>query len=233
MKEQIYTIPINEAFDKYQDCPLCEMYNNAVTRAVEYITGSAMMEPDIRRETNKKGFCYEHYQKLLSVRNRLSLGLTVETHLIDVDKICFEDVKTPFLQKYDAEKVAKTFEEMTESCFVCDQVEYYMEKYYQNIIYLWKNEPEFQKKYKEQKYFCFPHLAKLIAASRKTLNKKTEMPEFINQTLDVTRNCLSAVSTDVSKFTKSFDHRYNDIKMTDDIRKSIERAIFILSGRKM
>ena len=30
-------------------------------RVTEYITGAAMMEPDIREVTNVQGFCYPHF----------------------------------------------------------------------------------------------------------------------------------------------------------------------------
>ena len=53
MAEKIYTIPINEAFDKTlesetPDCPLCLMRNMLEKNELERITGAAMMEPDVR-----------------------------------------------------------------------------------------------------------------------------------------------------------------------------------------
>ena len=61
MAETIYTIPINEAFDKAEDserpiCPFCELYEMLEKNALETTMGAAMMEPDIRIETNKHGF---------------------------------------------------------------------------------------------------------------------------------------------------------------------------------
>ena len=48
MKETIYTIPINEAYDENCECPLCFLYSRLEKEAVEYALGAAMMEPDYR-----------------------------------------------------------------------------------------------------------------------------------------------------------------------------------------
>ena len=47
MKDRIYTIPVNEAFDKHSECPLCTLAKKLEDEAVEYAIGAAMMEPDI------------------------------------------------------------------------------------------------------------------------------------------------------------------------------------------
>ena len=60
MKEKIYTIPVNDAFDKDCECPLCAMYQELENNAVEYTMGPSYMEDDIRAETDKRGFCRKH-----------------------------------------------------------------------------------------------------------------------------------------------------------------------------
>lgn len=65
--EQIYTIPVNEVFEKCMAqsvrenvsdcrCPFCELYNKYEADEVDLILGASMMEPDIRKKTNEKGF---------------------------------------------------------------------------------------------------------------------------------------------------------------------------------
>lgn len=76
MRENICTIPVSEVFDKQEGCPICRMYNTLEERAIEYITGAAMMEPDVRVVTNKKGFCGNHITKLANKRSGLSLALS-------------------------------------------------------------------------------------------------------------------------------------------------------------
>ena len=48
MKEKIYTIPVNDAFDKDCECPLCAMYQELENNAVEYTMGPSYMEDNIR-----------------------------------------------------------------------------------------------------------------------------------------------------------------------------------------
>ena len=56
--EQIYTIPVNEAFeasaaDKSCGCPFCSLYNKLENDELDLILGASMMEPDVRIKTNK------------------------------------------------------------------------------------------------------------------------------------------------------------------------------------
>ena len=80
MKEKIYTIPVNEAFDTECECPLCVLSSRLEAEAVEYALGAAMMEPDYRIVSNEKGYCNNHYKMLLEKPNKLSLTLTMDTH---------------------------------------------------------------------------------------------------------------------------------------------------------
>ena len=66
MKEQLYTIPLNEAVDANDECPFC-----FVERAIEQDlldfclgSGSSYMEADIREMTDKAGFCRMHFKKM-------------------------------------------------------------------------------------------------------------------------------------------------------------------------
>ena len=52
MKERIYTIPVNEAFGKECDCPLCELESKTTGDLVNYYMGASMMESDVRMTTN-------------------------------------------------------------------------------------------------------------------------------------------------------------------------------------
>ena len=63
--EQIYTIPVNEAFeasaaDPSLGCPLCALYRKLEENELDLILGASMMEPDVRILTNEMGFCPTH-----------------------------------------------------------------------------------------------------------------------------------------------------------------------------
>ena len=53
MKEQIYTIPVNEVYDTDCECPLCELEKKLEKETLDYALGAAMMEPEFRMERIK------------------------------------------------------------------------------------------------------------------------------------------------------------------------------------
>ena len=56
MRDDICTIPVSEVFEVNDGCPICRMKKTVEDHIIDYIMGAAMMEPDVRIETNKKGF---------------------------------------------------------------------------------------------------------------------------------------------------------------------------------
>ena len=64
MRESILTIPISEILEPREGCPICRMRDMLEQRTVEYIMGAAMMEPDVRIETNRAGFCSAHFAQM-------------------------------------------------------------------------------------------------------------------------------------------------------------------------
>ena len=81
MAERIFTIPINEAFDEKCGCPLCRMHDKLEEQTVDAALGAAMMEPSVRIEMNREGFCREHMQAMYRKKNKLALGLILESRL--------------------------------------------------------------------------------------------------------------------------------------------------------
>ena len=47
MKEKIYTIPVNEAYEIDCECPLCKLEEQLENEALDYALGAAMMEPGL------------------------------------------------------------------------------------------------------------------------------------------------------------------------------------------
>ena len=98
MREDICTIPVSEVFEPKDGCPICRMRDTVETRMVEYIMGAAMMEPDVRMETNRRGFCEDHFRKMLGQKNRLSLALMLESRLIEIKEQVFDKKRLSFLK---------------------------------------------------------------------------------------------------------------------------------------
>ena len=80
MEEQLYTIPVNDAFTTDCECPICEMNRQLERNAIDYTMGPSYMEDDNRAMTDKMGFCSHHIGMLYKEKNRLGLALMLKTH---------------------------------------------------------------------------------------------------------------------------------------------------------
>lgn len=225
MKEVIYTIPVNEAFDSADGCPVCRLYKQLEATQLDLMLGASMMEPSIRIETNKHGFCVKHFEKMFSMKNRLSLGLILESHLSEIN----DGLKlSGFLSKDIAAKPHNYIKTLEESCYICSKIEEQLSKMTETIIILWQREKDFRQKLTAQKYFCLPHYKKLIALSNKMLSKK-EYEEFIKAIGKVVGDYAEKLQKDVSWFCKKFDYRY-DSEPWYDSKDAVQNAIKFISG---
>lgn len=250
MKERIYTIPINEAFDQNTECPLCICERKLESDALEYTLGPAMMEPDSRIETNRTGFCGLHFAKLYNLQqNRLPLGLVIDTHMAEQIK-AIEDIyiKHSNAIKKESEKglldsamdtirgrknatgnameeLIKKLSELQTTCAVCDRMNGNMDKLVDNTLYLYSKEPEFREKLDASKGFCLKHLNMLLIKARKVFSPARQA-ELLMGLLPLELEALKRVQEDVNHFTKMFDYRNQgaDWKNSKDaVPRSIEK----------
>lgn len=227
MRYDITNIPIAEVFEEGDGCPICRLRNTLEKRAVEYITGAAMMEPDIRIETNKKGFCYTHYQQMLAQRNRLSVALTVETHLEELEKAIFAGL--PLVGK-NAKKQAKDARQRLSTCFVCEQIEDAMQKMLATVCRTYDTQKEFRELFEKQDCLCLPHFTDLVEASA-GMSKK-EQPYFVKEASRLAQKYLTELRGDVRHFCEMYDHRNAGNNDWGNSKDSIERAVWYLTTRQ-
>ena len=102
MREDLCSIPIHDVFLPKDGCPFCRMRDMLEDRMATYITGAAMMEPDVRVETNRLGFCEEHFNQILARGSRLSVALILESLLDKVREEAFPQGRTPAKKLLDA-----------------------------------------------------------------------------------------------------------------------------------
>ena len=237
MREKIYTIPLNEAYETDCECPLCLLEKKIESDAVEYTLGAAMMEPDFRIESNEKGFCNKHYSMLFSKPNKLSLALVLETHLLELSKSLdslsnkFENFsKDTFFKKSsdNSEKIEKWFDKNNSSCVICDKVNQTMDRYIEVFFYMWSHDNNFKNKVISSKGFCLYHFDKLFKNALKYLSKK-DAGEFLNIIYQKEKDELKRINEDIHKFTLKFDYRNKDMPWGTAIDAPI-RAIEKISG---
>jgi hypothetical protein len=213
MKETIYTIPINDAFDDPNGCPLCRLHAKLESDALEYVMGAAMMEPDVRIQTNKLGFCHKHFENMAAMGKRLPLGLILESHLIELRQSLEKSVGNP-----------------AATCFVCDRKDGYMSAYYRNLLYIWQIDAGFRYKLEKAK-ICFPHIGALLDVSNLHLKRK-QLHDFRNVVSAKAYGRLDELSIKISAFCKSFDHRFSEQDL-GDAKTAIEQTVAWLAGKSV
>ena len=227
MRESILTIPINEIFEPRDGCPICRMRDMLEDRAVEYIMGSAMMEPDVRIETNKQGFCKTHFDKMLGRKNRLSLALLLQSHLMELDKNIFQ--KKSIFEGLSAKQ--KKVSGVNHDCFVCSKIEWGMSRLTQTVFDMYCTERDFRELFSQQPFMCVNHYDMLVSMSERSMDKKYRS-EFVKTCSALVKKGLEELIGDVTHYCKMYDYRNSgadaDWKNSKD---SIERAIKFLTTR--
>ena len=226
MRESILTIPVNDVFGPKEGCPICRLRDGIEEHICEYIMGAAMMEPDVRIDTNKQGFCHTHYNQLLQQNNRLSLGLMLSTHMAEKEKELFGS-------KLAIGKGKKT-EQVGTTCFVCSKVSWGINHTLETVFRMYVKEPEFKRLFSQQEYICIPHY-KLLLNQGSAQMSKGDFAQFRKALEELTDNYMKSLTADVEQFCLSFDYRnagnLHNAEM-EHVRTSVQRAVEFLTGRK-
>ena len=226
--EQIYTIPVNEAFeksaaDKTCGCAFCTLYNKLECDELDLILGASMMEPDIRIKTNKQGFCRTHYDMMFVRKNRLGMALTLESHLDELKK---ELKDGGLLGGGTGAKPVKRIGELESTCYVCGRIEFNFAHMIETAVLLWQSDENFPAKLKAQPYFCLPHYRMMLEYAQKRLQKK-ELKEFVKDCEAIQNAYIEKLNGDVSWFCKKFDYRYDEEPWYDS-KDAVERSMKFL-----
>ena len=199
MREDICTIPVSDVFIENDGCPICRMYGMLEKRAIDYITGAAMMEPDVRMVTNKKGFCGNHLYKMVKDKSGLSLALMLQTYLDELEENLFEK----------GDKDGKIATERLSSCFLCEKINWGMDRMIETIYITFENDKDFRSMFEAQPTFCLPHYQLLLTGVKKSRLKKYSS-EFRDVLKRITKNQLQEINEDLKHFCSMFDYRNRD-----------------------
>lgn len=213
MKEQLYTIPVNDAFHSDCECPVCALHQELEQNAIEYTMGPSYMEDDNRAMTDKLGFCQHHIQLLYQQKNRLGLALMLKTH---TDKT-IRDLKERsehkpvaaglFKKLSTPSPVGAYIQDLEQHCFICERMETTFERYIDTIFHLWKKDEDFRTSVSECKGFCTWHYGLLYDAGAVRLDKN-QYSAFINCLNQVYFDGMQRVNDDIEWFINKYDYRY-------------------------
>ncbi len=215
MAEQLYTIPVNDAFKSDCECPICAMHKELEQNAVEYTMGPSYMEDDNRAMTDKLGFCSHHIRILYQDKNRLGLALMLKTH---TDKT-IKDLKTlsenkplpsaGLFKKPQASSVGEYIKQLEKNCFICERIDNTFNRYIDTIFHLWKKDSSFKDIFKASKGFCTYHYGILYDYAASKLSRDAHS-EFIDALNKVYFENMERVNGDIGWFIDKFDYRFKN-----------------------
>lgn len=243
MKENIYMIPLMDAFNAQDECPFCFLERSLEQHAISFILGSAYMEDDIRMETDKTGFCRHHYKMMFDYGNRLGSALILSTHFRQLNKELKEMTEsfTPEkssllkrLKKTDSNDIAyhtaagRWAHEKDTTCYVCNHIKSNYDRYLDTFFEMWKTKPEFREIFSNSKGMCIHHFADIAEMADSKLNEK-QKGEFYPVLFRLMRENLARLEDEVTWFTEKYDYRNKD-KDWGNSRDSIQRCMQKAAG---
>jgi len=213
MKEQLYSIPVNDAFAADCECPVCQMYHKLETDSVEYTMGPSYMEDDTRALTDAKGFCGKHIKMVYDQDNRLGMAWVMKTHfdktINDIKKVMPSGPAKLIKKGISDSPLIKYIDNLDNSCFVCDRINNFFDQYVDTIFFLWKKDDEFKDKFKSAKGFCTPHYSLLLKKAAAHL-KGDDLESFVGIINDMYITNMERVRDDLAWFINKFDYKYQN-----------------------
>ncbi|MEE3332950.1 MAG: DUF6062 family protein [Ruminococcus sp.] len=228
MKENICTIPINDLFKPKDGCPVCRMTEMLEENYVDFIVGDAMMEPNIRIETNAKGFCHRHFSKMFTAGQKLPNALILESHL----KSVIENVLPQKPSGKPDKKALEKIESLNKTCYVCERIDTDIHHLLATVFAEYQKSEEFRSLYREQPFICLNHYALIMrdAVGKRGVGSKY-IKDFHKDTYELAKKQLETLKEQTTYFCSMFDYR-NRGKDFGDSKDVIERDIEFLTGEK-
>lgn len=234
MKEQLYTIPVNDAFQSECECPLCKMKKDLERNAIEYTLGPSYMEDDNRAMTDESGFCEKHIQDLYLEKNRLGLALILSTHMAKVTKdlqnLSKENSSSgkSLFKKSETTSLGSYVSKLEHNCFICNRIENTFNRYIDTIFHLYKKDPDFSDKIKNSKGFCTYHYALLFDRAADFLSKD-QLNMFLSDINSAYFSNMERMQEDIEWFINKFDYRYQNEPWKNS-KDALPRAVMKTHG---
>lgn len=244
MKEQIYTIPLMDAFRSNDECPFCFIERNLEQHAIDFVLGSgaSYMEDDIRAQTDETGFCRTHFEKMYHYGNRLGAGLILSTHIRkknqELEQIIknFTPGKTSMLNKFKKgtgyldkkTNIGQWVQDQESHCYICDYMKKTYVRYLDTFFELYRKNQEFVELLKNSNGFCLHHFSDLVETAEHKLPTK-EKAAFYDILFPLMTDNLKRVQEDVEWFCDKFDYRNKDADWKNS-KDALQRSMQKMAG---
>ncbi len=241
MREQLYTIPLNDAVNADDECPLCFCERSIEQDLLDFVlgSGSSYMEADIRDMTDKAGFCRDHFQKMFTYGNTLGNAWILKTHYLRMigemkkEFAHFKPGKTSLMDKFkkNAESgnaIGMWVHEKEKSCYICKEFNETYARYIDTFFYLWTQDDEFRMKVKNGKGFCLHHFGELCDTVDGRLSDR-DREDFYSSMFPLMERNMARLAEDVAWMVEKFDYRNKDADWKNS-KDAIQRGMQKLKG---
>lgn len=241
MKEKLYTIPLNDAINAHDECPLCFVERSLEQDMLDFALGScaSYMESDVREATDREGFCRQHFKKMFDYGNTLGNAWILKTHYTKM-RSEFQSVTKNF-QPGKTSLSDKLFKKNTggnplsgwvhtkeSSCYICSRTAEIYERYIDTFFVMFSQDEEFRNKIRNCKGFCFPHFADLCEAADQKLSGSA-LSEYYEMIIPLMQQNLDRMQEDVDWMVEKFDYRNKDADWKNS-KDAIQRGMQKLKG---
>lgn len=239
MKEQIHTIPINDAMENAGECPFCYIEKRSEERMMDFVlgAGASYMESDIRSQTDAEGFCREHFRKMFRYGNALGNAWILKTHMqrtIEQYNSATKNFKPQsakkgglFRKKSEESggenQVAAWIRSREQSCYICNTQKKSFRNYLDTFFTLYKKDESFRRQVHEGQGFCLTHFADLLTGADERLSE-SELTAFYEKMLPLEKENLERVYEDTAWFIEKYDYKNKD-KDWKNSKDAVQRAM--------
>lgn len=236
MKEKLYTIPVNDAVNAGDECPLCNAARALEQDAIDFAIGPAAsyMEGDIREITDKVGFCKHHFQMMYDYGNSLGNALILSSHIrkikADLSKQMnsFKPGASGMFKKSEESNVESYLNDLSNRCYVCEYYADTYKRYVDTFFYLYEHDEEFVDKIRSGKGFCLEHMNELIKIATNHL-KGDKLTAFTEMLFKLQKDNLDRIEEDINWFIEKFKYENKDADWRNS-RDAIPRTIQKIVG---
>lgn len=240
MKEKLYMIPLNDAVNAGDECPFCYIERKLEQDLLDFALGNASsyMESDVREQTDRLGFCREHFKKMFDYGNTLGNGWILKTHYKRMlDEFARQtasyrpgklSLRTRLKKEQTTNPVTAWVREKESSCYICNHFHEHYARYLDTFFYMYREDADFRSRIQNGKGFCLVHFGDLCEAGENLLPEK-ERTAFYEMLCSLMQQNLERLSEDVAWLIEKFDYLNKDADWKNS-RDAIQRGMQKLKG---
>ncbi len=240
MKEQLYTIPLNDAVNAGDECPFCFVERSLEQDSLDFVLGScaSYMESDVRELTDAQGFCREHFKKMFDYGNTLGNGWILKTHFMKTRAELDNEIKRfhpgrlsladKLKGRTASNNIVNWVRAREASCYVCRHSEEIYARYIDTFFIMFRDDEDFRKRVASSKGFCITHFGDLCAAADTRLSGP-QLDAFYEMIFPLMQKNLDRLQEDVNWLIEKFDYR-NASADWKESRDAVQRGMQKLKG---